>query len=162
MMTDLLILALQTDTTRVATFMMAHGFSRQNFTFIGVSGDHHSISHHKNQEKWTTDYTKVSQWYVSQFAYLIDRLKHIDEGGSSLLDSCIVLYGSGLKDGNGHKRENLPLLLAGRGGGTLKPGRRIIFAKGTPISNLHLSILNRMGIEADWFHTSEGTLSELG
>ena len=158
---DLAILALQTDTTRVSTLMLAHGFSRQNFTFIGVKGDHHTISHHKNQKRWTDDYITVSRWYISQFAYLLDRMKQIDEGGTSLLDSSIVLYGSGLKDGNGHRRTNLPILLAGRGGGSLKPGRHIRCKRGTPIANLHLSIAQRMGIRTESFNTSTGTIDSL-
>jgi len=161
MMLDLIVLALQTDTTRVSTFMLAHGFSRKNFTFIGVKGDHHTISHHKNQKEWTDDYTTVSRWYISQYAYLLDRMKKIDEGGSSLLDNCMVLYGSGLKDGNGHKRTNLPLVLAGRAGGALEPGRHLVFEKGTSIANLHLSLLQRMGVEADQFNSSTGTLPGL-
>ncbi|GAB4162942.1 MAG: DUF1552 domain-containing protein [Planctomycetaceae bacterium] len=162
LMIDLSILALQTDTTRVSTLMMAHGFSRQNFTFIGVKGDHHTISHHKNQKRWTDDYTTVSRWYISQFAYMIDRMRNIDEGGTSLLDNSVVLYGSGLKDGNGHRRNNLPLVLAGKAGGTLKTGRHVVCPKGTPIANLHLSILHKLGIPAERFNTSTGQITELG
>jgi hypothetical protein len=158
MMLDLLVVAFQTDTTRVGTLMLAHGFSRQNFTFIGVKGDHHTISHHKNQKRWTDDYTTVSRWYIEQFVYLLERMKGIDEGGSSLLDNCMVLYGSGLKDGNGHKTKNLPILVAGRGGGSIRPGRRIVSPEGTPLTNLHLSLLQRMGVEAESFNTSTGTV----
>ncbi|MCH9033507.1 MAG: DUF1552 domain-containing protein [Planctomycetes bacterium] len=161
LMMDLTILALQTDTTRVSTLMLAHGFSRQNFTFIGVKGDHHTISHHKNQKRWTDDYVKVSRWYISQFAYLLERMKSIDEGGTSLLQNSILLYGSGLKDGNGHKTKNLPLLLAGHGGGTLKPGRHVVCKKGTPIANLHLSLAQRMGVKTERFNTSTGTIAGL-
>jgi hypothetical protein len=161
LMLDLTLLALQTDTTRVATFMMAHGFSRCNFTFLGVDGDHHTISHHKNQASWTDSYTKVTQWYVSQLAYLLKGMKAVDEGGSSLLDNSIVLYGSGLKDGNGHKRSDLPLVLAGHGGGSLKPGRRIVFAPGTPMPNLHLSLMRRFGIQQETFGAGNGTLENL-
>lgn len=161
-MMDLLIAALQTDSTRVATFMLAHGFSRQNFTFLdGVKGDHHSISHHKEEADMTTMYTAVTRWYISQLAYLLDRMKGIDEGGASLLDNSIVLYGSGLKDGNAHTTSNLPILLAGRGQGTLNPGRHVALAKNTPLANLHLSIAQRMGIEADKFTTSTGAIAEL-
>ncbi len=88
-------------------------------------------------------------------------MKNIDEGGRNLLDNSMVLYGSGLKDGNGHIRKDLPILLAGRGGGSLKPGRHIACGKGTPIANLHLSLLHRMGIESDRFNTSTGTLADL-
>ena len=135
-MLDLVVLAFQTDTTRVATFMMAHGFSRQNFTFLdGVSGDHHSISHHKENPELTEPYTIVSRWYVSQLAYLVEKMGAIDEGeGRTLLDNTMILYGSALKNGNGHTTQNLPILLAGRGGGRLNPGRRIVLPEETPIT----------------------------
>ena len=122
-MLDLIVLAFQTDTTRVATFMMAHGFSRQNFTFLdGVKGDHHSISHHKENPELTEPYTLVSRWYVSQLVYLVEKMREIDEGqGRTLLDNTMILYGSALKNGNGHTTQNLPILLAGRGGGSSTP-----------------------------------------
>ena len=133
-MLDLLTLAFQTDSTRVATFVMAHGFSRQNFTFLdGVTGDHHTMSHHQEKPEWTKPYTIVSRWYVSNLVYLIEKMKQIDEGhGTTLLDNTMILYGSGLKDGNGHVTHDLPLLLAGRAGGRLNPGRRIVFPEDTP------------------------------
>lgn len=161
MMMDLLVLSLWTDTARVATLMMAHGFSRQNFTFIGVSSDHHSISHHKESPDLVADYTKVSRWYVEQFVYLIERMKAIDEGGSSLLDNSVVLYGSGLKNGNGHTTTNLPVLLAGRGQGTLNPGRHIVLPEDTHIANLHLTLARKMGVKADRFNNSSGALTNL-
>ena len=162
-MLDLIVLAFQTNATRVATFMMAHGFSRQNFTFLeGVSGDHHSISHHKENPELTEPYTIVSRWYVSQLAYLVERLKAVPEqDGRTLLDNTIVLYGSALKNGNGHTTQNLPVLLAGRGGGRLNPGRRIVLPEDTPITNLHLSIARTMGVETDRFNTSTGPVADL-
>jgi len=161
MMMDLLVLSLWTDTTRVATLMMAHGFSRQNFTFIGVNSDHHSISHHKESPDLVADYTKVSRWYVEQFVYLVERMKAIDEGGSSLLDNSIVLYGSGLKNGNGHTTTNLPVLLAGRGQGTLNPGRHVVLPEDTHIANLHLTLANKMDVKADRFAGSTNVITNL-
>ena len=161
MMMDLLVLALWTDTTRVATLMMAHGFSRQNFTFIGVNSDHHSISHHKESPDLVADYTKVSCWYVEQFVYLVERMKAIDEGGASLLDNSIVLYGSGLKDGNGHTTKNLPVLLAGRGKGALNPGRRVVLPQDTHITSLHLTLAQKMGVKADRFNNNTGIVKNL-
>ena len=154
MMLDLMVLAFQTDTTRVATFMMAHGFSRQNFTFIdGVKGDHHTISHHKEKSEWTVPYTLVSRWYVSNLAYLMEKMKGVDEGhGSNLLDNTMVLYGSGLKDGNGHNTHDLPILLAGSGGGGLNPGRRVVLPVDTPIQNLHYTLARHMGLEIEEFN----------
>ncbi len=162
-MLDLIVLALQTNTTRVATFMMAHGFSRQNFTFLdGVSGDHHSISHHKENPELTEPYTIVSRWYVSQLVYLVEKLNSIRErDGRTLLDNTMVLYGSALKNGNGHTTQNLPILLAGRGGGKLRPGRRIVLPEETPITNFHLTLAQNMGVEADRFNNSTGTVTEL-
>jgi hypothetical protein len=153
MMIDLMVLALQTDTTRVGTLMTAHGFSRQNFSFLdGVSSDHHGMSHHKEEDKAISEYTKVSTWYASQFAYLMERMKGIDENGASLLDNSTLMYGSSMKDGNGHKRQNLPIILAGRGGGTLNPSGHVVLDKGTPLANLHVSIMNKFGIAGDSFN----------
>ncbi|MCP5540852.1 MAG: DUF1552 domain-containing protein [Akkermansiaceae bacterium] len=163
LMTDLMVLAFWTDTTRVGTLMTAHGFSRQNFSFLdGVSSDHHGMSHHKNKADAIGEYTKVSTWYIEQFAYLLGRLKAIDEGGTSLLENAAVLYGSGMKDGNGHIRNDLPLLVAGRAGGSLKQGRHLACEAGTPHSNLLLTLGQAMGLETDSFNgVSTGTVSEL-
>ncbi|MDA7916012.1 DUF1552 domain-containing protein [Verrucomicrobia bacterium] len=163
LMADLLIFALQTDNTRVATLMTAHGFSRQNFSFLdGVSSDHHGMSHHKDKEDAIAEYTTVSRWYISQFSRMVQQMKTIDEGGSTLLENTILLYGSGMKDGNGHVKSNLPLLLAGQGGGTLETGRQVDCGKGVPISNLHLTLARKFGVETDNFnHSSTGDLDNL-
>lgn len=162
-MMDLMVLAFWTDTTRVGTLMTAHGFSRQNFSFLdGVTSDHHGMSHHKNQENLVGEYTRVSRWYIEQFAYMLEKMKRIDEGHGSLLDNTVVLYGSGMKDGNGHVRQNLPILLAGSGGGMLKTGRHVVLDKGTPLANLHLTLAHKFGIEIDSFNqASTGTLAPL-
>lgn len=161
LMLDLLVLALQTDTTRVGTFMSAHGFSRQNFTFLdGVKNDHHGMSHHKNQEALVKEYTTVSRWYAQQVQYLLTQMRGIDEGGSSLLDSSVVLYGSEMKDGNGHIKEDLPLVLIGKGQGRMKTGQHLAFDKGTPLANLHLTLAQQFGTEMESFNNvSTGTLS---
>jgi len=163
LMLDLLVLALQTDTTRVATFMSAHGFSRQNFTFLdGIKNDHHAISHHKNQDTLVNEYIKVSRWYAQQVQYMLTKMRDIDEGNGSLLDNSVVLYGSEMKDGNGHIRENLPLVLIGGGQGTMQTGRHVVFDKGTPLANLHLTLAQQFGAEIDSFNNvSSGTLSGL-
>jgi hypothetical protein len=152
MMMDILVLSLWTDSTRVGTLMTAHGFSRQNFSFLeGVTNDHHGMSHHKEQKGAVEEYTKVSHWYIRQFAYLLERMRSIDEGHGTLLDNSVVLYGSGMKDGNGHKRENLPILMAGRGGGKIVP-RGHLKLKSQPLANLHLTIAQKFGIESDDFN----------
>ncbi len=164
LMIDLCVLALQTDTTRVATLMTAHGFSRQNFSFLpGVSSDHHGMSHHKNQPGPIREYTTVSRWYIEQFAYMLKKMKSIDEGNGSLLDNTLVLYGSGMKDGNGHVRTDLPIILAGRAQGRLKTGRHVVAKQNTPLANLLLTIANKFGLELPSFNgRSTGELSELG
>jgi hypothetical protein len=163
LMLDVMVLALQTDTTRVATFMSAHGFSRQNFTFLdGVKNDHHGMSHHKNQEALVKEYTTVSRWYAQQVQYLLTKMRGIDEGNGSLLDNSIVLYGSEMKDGNGHIKEDLPLVLIGKGQGRVKTGQHLALDKGTPLANLHLTIAQQFGAEIPSFNNvSTGTLNGL-
>ena len=163
LMLDLIVLALQTDTTRVATFMSAHGFSRQNFTFLdGVKNDHHGMSHHKNQEALVNEYTTVSRWYAQQVEYLLTQMRRIEEGNGSLLDNSLVLYGSEMKDGNGHIKEDLPLVLIGKSQGHAKTGQHLAFAPGTPLANLHLTLAQQFGAEIDSFNNvSTGTLNGL-
>jgi hypothetical protein len=163
LMMDLMVLAFWTDTTRVGTLMTAHGFSRQHFSFLpGVTGDHHGMSHHKNKPETIAEYTRVSTWFIEQFAYLLGRMKSIREGDGTLLDHSVVLYGCGMKDGNGHIPVDLPLLVAGRGGGRLRPGQHLTAPKGTPHSNLLLTLGQTMGLEIDQFNgVSTGTLSGL-
>jgi hypothetical protein len=160
LMLDLLVLTLQTDTTRVATFMSAHGFSRQNFTFLdGVKNDHHGMSHHKNQEALVKEYTTVSRWYAEQVRYLLERMQSIDEGSGNLLDSSVVLYGSEMKDGNGHISKDLPLVLLGSGQGRIQGGRHLVCEKGTPLANMHLTLAREFGAEIENFNgISSGTI----
>ena len=155
LMIDMLVLAFWTDTTRVGTMMTAHGFSRQNFSFLdGVSSDHHGMSHHKNKADAVAEYTKVSRWYIEQFSYFLQRMKSIKEGDSNLLDNSVILYGSGMKDGNGHVRSDLPLIVAGRGGGTLKSGQYLIEKRGTKHANLLHTLGLAMGLEQDRFNNA--------
>ncbi|MEX2579237.1 MAG: DUF1552 domain-containing protein [Verrucomicrobiales bacterium] len=144
---------LAADTTRVGTLMTAHGFSRQNFSFLdGVTSDHHGMSHHKNKDDLTSEYIRVSTWYIEQLSYFLQRMKSIREGDGNLLDNSIVLYGSGMKDGNGHVKDDLPILVAGRGGGTLRQGRHLRREKGTPHSNLLHTVGRAMGLEQESFN----------
>jgi len=163
LMMDMMVLAFWTDTTRVGTLMTAHGFSRQNFSFLdGVTSDHHGMSHHKNTEALVAEYTTVSRWYVEQFAYLLERMRTIREGDGTLLDNTAVLYGSGMKDGNGHVKNDLPLLVAGRCGGTLRQGRLVRCAKGTPHANLLHTLSRAMGSEEEDFNgVSNGIVDDL-
>lgn len=161
MMMDIMVLSLWTDTTRVCTLMAAHGFSRQNFTFLnGVRGDHHSISHHKNQSAKLAEYTKVSKWYSEQLAYLMQRLKNIDEGENNLLDNSLILYGSGMKDGNGHIRKDLPIVVAGKANGRFKHKGHVKL-KSQPLSNLLHTIGNKFDLDQDNFNkTGSRTIGE--
>jgi len=161
MMLDIMVLSLWTDSTRVCTLMGAHGFSRQNFGFLnGVTGDHHGISHHKNKPEILKKYTIVSTWYTQQFAYLMERLKNIDEGGNSLLDNSLMLFGSGMKDGNGHIRKNLPIVVAGKGKGRFKHKGHAVL-KSQPLSNLLHTIGNQFDLDSDNFNgTGSKVISE--
>ena len=107
-------------------------------------------------------YEKICTWHVAQFAYVLERMRALDEGGSSLLDNSMVLFGSSIKDGNRHTIHDLPLVLAGRGGGQLRPGRRLRAPKETPMCNLLLSVTNAMGVESERFGDSTGLLAGLG
>lgn len=162
-MLDLLVLALQTDTTRVATFMSAHGFSRQNFTFLeGVKNDHHGMSHHKFDPALVTEYTAVCVWYAEQVRGMLERMARVDEGDGTLLDNSVILYGSAMKDGNGHIKQDLPLVLLGGGQGRLAGGRHLAVPKGTPLANLHLTLAREFGVPLDDFNgKSTGTLDGL-
>lgn len=163
LMMEIMVLAFWTDTTRVGTLMTAHGFSRQNFSFLdGVSSDHHGMSHHKNKPELVAEYTRVSTWYIEQFSHMMQRLDSIDEGNGSLLDNSVVLYGSGMKDGNGHIKNDLPLVVAGGGGGKMRTGQHIQCKKGTPHANLLLTLGGLMGIEQERFNgVGTGTIDPL-
>ena len=153
LMMELLTLAFWTDTTRVGTLMTAHGFSRQNFSFLdGVTSDHHGMSHHKNKPDAVAEYTKVSNWYIGQLSWLLQKMRSVKEGDGNLLDNSVVLYGSGMKDGNGHIKTDLPLLVAGRGGGALKQGQYLKNKKGTPHANLLHTLALGMGLEQESFN----------
>ena len=160
LMLDLLLLAFRTDSTRVCSLMLASGWSTQSFSFLeGVQGDHHELSHHENRPEKIAQYQKINRWYVQVFADFIERLRAINEGEYTLLDNCMIMLGSGMSDGNRHDPDNLPILLAGRGGGTIASGQHLAFTTGsTPLCNLYVSMLNRMGVGARQFGDSTGNL----
>ena len=163
LMLDILVLSFWTDSTRIATLMMGDAQSGQDYSFLpGVKGSFHGLSHHRNLPEQRTQYEKIVTWHTTQLAYFLNRMKSLDEGGKSLLDNSMILFGATLKDGNRHDPENLPVLLAGRGKGTLRPGRRVRFAEKTPLCNLHLSMLHRLGVKEKAFGDSTGVLEGLG
>ncbi len=159
LMLDIMVLAFWTDTTRIATFMLGNAQTGRNFSFLdGVRGSFHGLSHHRNEENERSQYERIVLWHLEQYAYLIDKMRNLDEGGRSLLDNSLVMYGSSIKDGNTHQERDLPLLLAGKGGGDIRTNRRIHSPKETPLCNFYLSLLHHMGVEADSFGDSTGPL----
>jgi hypothetical protein len=162
LMLDIFILAFWSDTTRIGTFMFGDAQSGKDYSFLpGVRGGFHSLSHHGNNPEIREQYGKIIDWHMEQLAYFFNKVKNLDEGGTSLLDNSMIMFGGSLKDGNLHAVENLPLLLAGRGKGTLRPGRRLRAPERTPVCNLYLSLLARMGIEEKSFGDSTGPLQGL-
>jgi hypothetical protein len=160
-MADLIVLAFQTDLTRIVTFVIAHDGSNRSYNLIGVPDSHHELSHHGGMKYKQSKIRLINHFHVSQLAYLLGKLRAIKEGDHTLLDTCMIVYGSGISDGNAHNHENLPILLAGRGNGTLRTGRHIQYPKETPLMNLYLSMLDRMGTPADSFGDSTGRLAGL-
>jgi hypothetical protein len=147
LMFDILTLAFQTDSTRVATLLLAHDGSNRSFSDIGIPEGHHDLSHHFEDEAKIQKVSEIDLWYVTQFAKFLQKLDQTrDMDGNSLLHNSMILYGSGNADGNRHTHVNLPLVLAGAGGGTLTPGRYVRHGS-TPAANLFLSMADRMGLE---------------
>jgi hypothetical protein len=162
LMMDILILALWTDSTRIATLMIGDAQSSQDYSFLeGVKGNWHGLSHHRNVEETRRMYETIVNWNITQVAYFLNRLRSLKEGPGTLLDHSMILFGATLRDGNRHDPENLPVVLAGRGKGALRPGRRVRAAEKTPLCNLHLALLHRMGIKVDSFGDSTAVLSGL-
>jgi hypothetical protein len=161
MMYDLMVLAFQTDSTRIATFLVAHDGSNRSYPFIGVPDGHHDLSHHGGDAVKLDKIAKINTFHTTQFAYFLDKLKAVKEGGGSLLDNCAVVFGSGLADGNRHAHHDLPILLAGRGGGTIKSGQSLEFKTKTPLCNLFVSLADRMGAKVDQFGDSTGRLEAI-
>ena len=158
LMGDMMILAFQTDVTRVSTFMLANAGSNRSYRPIGVNEGHHSLSHHQNDRDKLEKISKINTFHVEQLSYMLQKMKSIPEGDGSLLDHCMIVYGSGISDGNRHNNENLPIVLAGRGGGWIRPGRHIQYSGDTPLNNLFVTMLNQAGATTDSFNDSTGTL----
>ena len=159
LMLDMIALAFQTDTTRVSTLMFGNAVSGRSFSFLdGVSGGHHDISHHQNDEKKLEQYQIINRWHIEQYAYLLGRLQSMQEREGTVLDNSMILYGSGLRDGNSHNPHNLPILLAGNGGGRIASGQHLVFSRDTPLANLYASMLSAFGTGQDKFADSTGLL----
>lgn len=162
LMLDMLVLAFEADITRVGTFMFGNSVSDINFSFVeGVHSSHHDTSHHANNPEKLDQYERIVTWHVAQFAYLMEKLRAIPEGEGTLLDNCALLFGSGFRDGNAHNPHDLPLLLAGRAGGALKPGQHIACTRDNPMSNLLLTMLQAINVPAKHFADSTGAIDAL-
>ena len=161
LMTDLMVLAFQADVTRVSSLMFARAGSNRSYREVSVPDGHHGLSHHQGRESNLEKIRRIDRFHVEQFAYFVERLKSVREGDGTLLDNCMILYGSGISDGNRHNNENLPLVLAGRGGGSIDTGRHIIYDQETPACNLFVSMLQRAGASVDSFGDSTGALRYL-
>ena len=162
LMLDLMVLAFWSDSTRISTFMFGNAVSGKNFSFLeGVSGGHHELSHHEHKPEKLEQYKRINTWHVAQTAYMLEKMASIQEGERTLLDNSMVLFGAGMRDGNAHDPHNLPLILAGRGGGSLATGRHLLYEKNTPLCNLYRSMLARLGAPLETFSDSTGELPGL-
>jgi hypothetical protein len=161
LMGDLLVLAFQADVTRVATFVLANEASNKPYPFIDVRDGHHDLSHHGGDPAKQEKIRKINLFHTRQLAYLLEKLEATPEGDGTLLDHSMIAYGSGIHDGNKHDHEDLPILLAGGGCGTIKTGRHLRYEHGTPLNNLWLSMLKRMDVTAEKLGDSTGALANL-
>ncbi len=158
---DLQVLAFQSDITRISTFVFANEGSNRSYKFIGVPEGHHDLSHHGGDKEKHEKIARINQFHIDHLVYLINKLKSVKEGNGNLLDNMMLLYGSGIGDGNRHNHDQLPILLFGKAGGKLNPGRHIKYKNDTPIANLYLAMLQRLGIEQKRFGDSTGILQNI-
>ncbi len=161
LLADMLVLAFQTDTTRVATYMFANEGSNKPYPFIGVKDGHHTLSHHENSHEKQMRISAINQFHTRQLAYFLQKLRSTPEGDGNLLDHSMIVYGSSISDGNRHNHDDLPIAVFGRGGGTLLTGRHVRYPQETPMCNLFLSLLDRVGAGAESFGDSTGRLRYL-
>ena len=161
LMFDMMVLAFQSDSTRISSFLLAHDGSNRSFRDIGVPEGHHSLSHHKNDPEKIKKLAKIDQFYSEQFAYFIDKLSTTQEiDGSRLIDHCMIVFGGGISDGNRHKHSDLPVLLAGGSSHGLTTGRHVDY-EGVPMTNLYLGMLDRAGVQASQVGDSSGLIKDL-
>jgi len=160
LMFDLQLIAFQTDMTRVVTMMMGREGSMRTYPEIGVPDPHHPLTHHRGNVEWIERVTKVNELHMQLFAGFIAKMKATPDGDGSLLDHSVVVYGSGLSDGNRHTHEDLPVMLIGKGG-NFKLGHHITYPQGTPMTNLYLTLLDRMGVQPEKLGDSTGMIEHL-
>jgi hypothetical protein len=158
LMFDILTVAFQTDSTRIATLMVADAGSNRTYPEVEVRDGHHELSHHQKDAEKMEKISRIDRYLVERFAYFLNKLKSTKEGESNLLDNSMILYGSAISDGNRHNHDDLPIILAGRGGGTINTGRYVKYQQETPLNNLFLSMAARMGASIDRIGDSSGKL----
>lgn len=161
LMGDMIALAFQTDSTRIATFLLAHDGSNRSYPTLGIKEGHHDLSHHGNLEEKKKKIAQINRFHVQQFAYLMQKMKSIKEGNGTLLDNTMIVYGGAISDGNRHNHNDLPVLVAGNGGGLIKTGRHIRYPDNTPMANLFLSMLDGFGVPTERLGDSTGKLTGL-
>ncbi len=161
LMYDLLALAFQTDATRVSTFVVDNEGSNRSYKSLDVPEGHHELSHHGKNEKKQAKIRQINRFHMEQFGYFVDKLAAIKEGPGTLLDNCMIVYGSGIGDGDRHNHDDLPIALVGRGGGSIRPGQHRLYKKATPLNNLFMAMLDRMQSSVERLGDSSGTL-EIG
>ena len=158
LMMDMIALAFQTDSTRILSFMFTNAGSNRSYKQIGVSEGHHEVSHHGKSEHKQSQIAKINRYHLDRFAYLLGRLRSTPEGSSNLLENSMIVYGSGISDGDRHNHDDLPILLAGSARGRIKTGRHIRYKNGTPLCNLYLWMMHQMGADAKQFGDSNAVV----
>lgn len=159
---DMMVLAFQTDSTRISTFLLAHDGSNRSFKDIGVSEGHHNLSHHRRQKDNLEKIQKIDEFYLTQLAYFLDRMKKTEDvDGKSLLHNSMIVYGSGISDGDRHSHDDLPVIVAGNAGGAFQPGRHVDLGEKVPLSNLYVRMLNEFGVKTPRFGDSTGSLRKI-
>lgn len=158
LMFDILLVAFQTDSTRVATLMIADAGSNRSYPEVDVRDGHHELSHHQKDADKMAKIARIDRYLVERFSYFVEKLKSTTEGDSNLLNNSMILYGSAISDGNRHSHDDLPIILAGRAGGTINTGRYVQHPNETPLNNLFLAMSERMGAKIDSLGDSKGVL----
>jgi hypothetical protein len=161
LMGDLLALAFQADLTRICSFVFANDGSNRSYRTIEVPEGHHDLSHHGRDRNKLTKLQKINEFHIKQLAYLLNKLRSIKEGDGNVLDNSMIVYGSGIGDGNRHNHDDLPVLLLGKGGGSIAAGRHLVYPRNTPLMNLYLTLLDRVGVQEKSFGDSTGRLPGL-
>ncbi len=161
LMYDLLALALTTDSTRVASFMVLRDGSNHSYPWLGINESHHEISHHGGSAEKMAKIAQINQWHIEAFSAFLGKLKAAKEGSSNALANSMIVYGAGIGDGDKHNHDNLPVLLCGGGGGAFTAGRHTRLGKETPMTNLYLTMLDQMGVTVDRFGDSTGKLANV-